>query len=133
MLTEMLKKNPTFQQMNEEDQMVMARLATEFETKTDYLYKSPEELQAATSLGNRFQWAALLNLEPSQGFIKAQMAQITQVAQRKALQDLQKQAMLGNVQAIKEINVLSGIMAQEDTNKIIVLHQITRPQLKEAQ
>lgn len=130
MLTEMLKKHPTFQNLPEEEQLVLARLAVEFEKSSDNLFKSPEELAESTGIGNRFQWATLLVLEPTQSYIKAQMAQLVQIAQRKAFHSLQQMAKTGNVQAAKEINELSGIMTQEETNKVIVLHQISRPSIQ---
>lgn len=130
MLTGMLKKHPTFQNLPEEDRLILARLATEFEKSSDNLFKSPEELTESTGIGNRFQWATLLVLEPTQSYIKAQMAQLVQIAQRKAFQSLQQMAKTGNVQAAREINELSGIMAQEETNKVIILHQISRPSIQ---
>ena len=123
----MLKKHPTFQNLPEEDRLILARLAAEFEKSSDNLFKSPEELVESTGIGNRFQWATLLVLEPTQSYIKAQMAQLVQIAQRKAFHSLQQMAKTGNVQAAKEINELSGIMAQEETNKVIVLHYVPRP------
>lgn len=112
--------------------MVMARLAQAFADNPDNLYKAPEELAEATQVGNREQWQALLLLEPTQGYIKGQMAQVTQVAARKGLMHLQTQAKAGNVQAVKQIYELSGILAQEESNKTVVLHQISRPKTKEA-
>jgi hypothetical protein len=131
MLTELLKKHPAFQELPLHEQEIFAKLATVFQESTDNLFKSPEELEESTGIGNRFQWARLLAFEPTKHYIESQMAQITQIAHRKAFLSLQKEATLGNVQAVKHINELSGIMENKDNNKIIVLHQIERPQVEQ--
>lgn len=134
MLTEMLRNSRHFQELPEEQRMIFARLASTFEESTDNLFKSPEELQSETLLGNRFQWASLLSMETTQQYIKGQIAQVLQTMQRKTLLSLKTEAAAGNVQAIKEIKELSGIMDRADTNKTIVLHQISRPKpVKEVQ
>jgi formyltetrahydrofolate hydrolase len=132
-LIEMLKKSPVFEPLSEEDKQIFARLAHAFESQSSNLFLAPDELEVSTSVGNRFQWSAFLVLEPVQAYIKTQMAQRTQIAQRKAVFHLEQQAKAGNVQAAKEINVLSGIMSQEDQNKVVILHQIQRPKLITAQ
>ena len=58
------------------------------------------------------------------------MSAQAQIAQRKTFQTLQVAAQQGNVQAAKEINELSGILQQYDNNKVIVLHQISRPKIQ---
>lgn len=103
------------------------RLASQLQENDDLLYLSPQELPEITEIGNQNQWQELLALEPTKHYITQRITQITQVAQRKALQALQEQAKNGNVQAIKEINELSGIMQKRDNNRIIVLHKIERP------
>jgi hypothetical protein len=123
----MLKLNQSFQQLPIHLQEVYARLSEAFSNTTDNLFKSPEDLAEATQVGNRNQWETFLNFEPTQAFIKQQMTSITQIAQRRAFLALQVQAQSGNVQAVKEINELSGIMSRSDDNRTIVLHQIARP------
>lgn len=127
MLVEMLRNHSVFETFTLEQQEVFARLATVFEQDHANLFRSPEELTRSTQLGNRFLWANFLALEPVQQYIKAQIAQSLQIMQRKTLQALQEQAQKGDVQAIKQIQFLAGIMEQQDNNKIIVLHQISRP------
>jgi hypothetical protein len=124
MLTNMLRNNEVFKSYPEEDQEIYLRLAYKFEESSNNLFLGPEELQKHLQLGNKEQWHTLLTMEPTQNFI--QMAEITRIAQRKAFLALQEQAKGGNVQAVKEINELSGIMDKRDDNKIIVLHQIDR-------
>jgi hypothetical protein len=65
-------------------------------------------------------------METTKQYIKAQMAFNVQIAQRKTLQSLEREANEGNVNAAKQINELSGILNNIDTNKIIVLHRVNR-------
>lgn len=127
MLVEMLKKNKTFQSMPLDQQEILARLATSFQEDFQYLYLSPEELSEETGIGNKNQWATLLSLDITSSYIKQQMGQQIQIAQRKGIQALQAQAMLGNTQATKQINELAGILNQADQNKVVVLIQVNRP------
>ena len=131
MLTQMLKQNQVFQKYTEEDQEIYLRLAHQFEQSSNYLFLSPEELPVQTRIGSKDQWQALLTLETTQAYIKGQMAQITQVAQRKAFLSLQEEARNGNVQAVKEINELSGIMEAKDNSRVIVLHRVNRKHIEE--
>lgn len=127
MLIEMLKQNQPFQMQPLDKQEIIIRLATEFEDNPLALYLTPEELQNKLNLGNKQQWFDFLNLDPVKNYIKTQMAHQSQIAQRKAFKSLQQQALDGNVQAVKEINELSGVMNQGDQNKTVVLHHIQRP------
>ena len=127
MLVEMLKKNKQFQNLPRDKQDILARLAAVFSEDFRYLYLTPEELQDETQIGNRGQWHELLSLDITNAYIRQQMGQQIQIAQRKAVQSLQAEAMRGNTQAAKQINELSGILNQTDSNKVVILHQITRP------
>lgn len=127
MLVEMLKKNKAFQQLNPEKQEILARLATEFQTEFKYLYLNPDELVEETGIGNRSQWQDLLGLDITSAYIKQQMGQQIQIAQRKAIQALTAESLKGNTQAAKQINELSGILNQNDTNRTVILMQIQRP------
>lgn len=128
MLVDMIRHHRSFQDnMTIEQQEIYLRLADVFADESANLFKSPEELSTSLNIGNKFQWASFLSLEPVQQYIRAEISRSLQVMQRKTLLALQQEAKMGNVQAIKEIKDLSGIMAQGDTNKVIVLHQIARP------
>lgn len=127
MLLDMIKNHASFQKMTYEQQQMTAILANTFEESPDNLFKSPDELAKDTSVGNRYTWASFLALEPVQQFIRAQIAQNLQIMQRKTLLALQREAQAGNVQAMKEIKELSGIMDRQDNNKVIVLHYVPRP------
>ena len=131
MLIEMLKESKSFQEKNPQDQEIIAVLANLFESNPNALYMTPQELTSTLRRGNKEQWNLFLNLEPTRNYIKAEMAHQAQVAQRKAFSSLATLAEEGNVQAAKEINELSGIMSQTDNNRIIVLHQVKRPEIKE--
>jgi hypothetical protein len=113
------------------EQEAFLALASKFENSSEAMYLSPDELTAKLKLGNKEMWTRFLNLEPVMSFIKSEMAHQARVAQRKAFLSLQKLALEGNVQAAKEINELSGIMSTTDDNKVIVLHQIQRPKVKQ--
>jgi hypothetical protein len=88
---------------------------------------NPEELEEATQIGSKDQWADLLKLQETKNYIKGQMANIAEIAQRKTFMSLVSQALSGNAQAAKQVQELSGIMNQQDTNRTIVLHRIPRP------
>lgn len=86
---------------------------------------TPEELEAQTGISQSI-WLDYLNKESTRQLISKRTAEDIEFAQRKALQSLAKEASRGNVQAIKEINQLSGILNQNN-NKQIVTHYIPRP------
>lgn len=122
MLTHNIRQYP----IPDEEKEIYLRLASKFQEKTEYLYYSYEELPDATQIGAQSHWQAFLQLEPVQVYIKAQMAEATRVAQRKALLALQKEAELGTVAAAREINELSGIMKKQQEQRTIILHYIER-------
>lgn len=127
MLTQMLKNSKDFQQLPAERQEILMRLATNFEEHSEHtLHLSPTELSNQLNIGNKNLWQDFLNLEPTRQFIKTQQAFNAQIAQRKAFQALEREANEGNVNAAKQINELSGILNQIDSNRIVVLHRIDR-------
>jgi glutathionyl-hydroquinone reductase len=126
-LLPMLKNSTHFQELTKEQQEILAILASQFEEHSEHtLHLSPTELADTLSIGNKKQWHDFLNLEPTQQYIKTQQAFNARIAQRKAFQALEREANEGNVNAAKQINELSGILNNIDTNKIIVLHHINR-------
>jgi hypothetical protein len=131
MLTQMLSTYQPFQELSPPQKAILTRLAQTFEQSTEYLFLSPDELQATTDLGTPEQWQTLLNLEPTHNFIKGQMAAISQIASRKAFQALLQSALGGNAQAAKQINELSGVLSSTDNNKVVVLTSVPRPKPKE--
>jgi hypothetical protein len=129
MLIDMLKQNPSFDALPIEKKEVIAKLAYEFEDNDFALYLDPKELADKLGVGSKQQWQEFLNIEQVRQYVNAQMANAAQVASRKTFMGLLNQGMNGNVQAIKEINELSGVMNSGDKNKVIVLHQIQRPKV----
>jgi hypothetical protein len=127
LLTEMLNNNVSFQQFPKSQQLIYTKLAETFEENDSLLLLTPVELATQTGTGSKQQWHDFLNYDPVRAYIKAQMASLATVAQRKAFQSLQKKANEGDVQAARQINELSGIMNSGDNNKVVVLHQIARP------
>jgi hypothetical protein len=133
MLIDTLKQSKQFQEMPMNQQEIIAALAFYFEQTEEALYMTPRQLEETTKRGTREQWQAFLQLEPVKNFIKAEMHHQAQVAQRQTFLALQQAAKSGNVQAAKEINELSGIMSQQDNNKVVVLIRVNRPSQKEDQ
>ncbi len=131
MLLDMLKSDKHFQDLPLPEQDLIARLAGAFIQDQSNIFKSAEELEESNDIGNISHWQRFLTLAPVMMYIKAQMAQIAQVASRKGFLSLQKEANGGNVQAIKQINELAGILNKADDNKVIVLHHIPRPETEE--
>lgn len=129
MLLESLKNNTVFQSLPQEKQEIFARLAEEFEDNELALYLSPAELSQTLQIGNKNSWQEFLNLEAVRQYIKGQMSQIAEVASRKTFLSLKREGESGNVQAVKQINELSGILNSGDKNKVVVLHRIERPKL----
>lgn len=128
MLLEMLNKNAQHTSLPRTQREIVDRLAATFESDEINLLKTPAELTATTQLGNKQQWQDFLNNDTVKAYIKGQMASMATVSQRKAFESLSRNAANGDVQAAKQINELSGILNQ-DSNKVIVLHQIKRGEL----
>ena len=127
MLPQMIRNSNNYQNMSEQEKEITMRLAEAFEENSEHtITLSPTELSTTLQLGNKKMWQDFLNLESTKQYIKAQMAFNAQVAQRKAFQSLEREATEGNVNAAKQINELSGILNNIDSNKIIVLHHIDR-------
>lgn len=127
MLTEMLNQSDTLNHLPLPEKRIIQTLAAKFQTQTNYLFMNPEELEEATEIGSKDQWTELLKLQETKSFIKGQMGAVAEIAQRKTFHALVHEAMRGNHQAAKQVQELSGIMNQQDTNRTIVLHQVPRP------
>jgi hypothetical protein len=127
MLTEMLNQSDTLDNYSLPQKRIIMTLASRFQTQTNLLFMNPEELEEYTAVGTKDQWQDLLKLQETKNYIKGQMAALAEIAQRKTFQSLVEQAMNGNAQAAKQVQELSGIMNQQDTNRTIILHQIPRP------
>jgi hypothetical protein len=132
MLKKMIRNSPNYQKMSTQEKEITMRLAEQFEEHNEHtLTLSPVELTETLDLGNKQLWQEFLNLESTRQYIKAQMAFNAQVAQRKAFQSLEREAISGDVNAAKQINELSGILNNIDTNKIVVLHRVNRGEQNE--
>lgn len=89
------------------------------------------ELSFNSQIGNPRIWQEFLQLEETQNYVQSQMRFLTDVAHRKAFAALQDKAMTGDTTAAKQINELAGVFQRGDDNKILILHQISRPQIQE--
>lgn len=127
MLTQMLQESGALEPLPLPQKTILLRLANKFQSQTNFLFMNAEELEEATGLGDKDQWADLLKMQETKNFIKGQMGAIAEIAQRKTFAALVQQALQGNHQAAKQVQELSGIMNQQDTNRVVVLHQIPRP------
>jgi hypothetical protein len=123
----MLQESDTLNKLQPQEQAIFARLADRFSENANYMFLDPIELTASTQLGTPDQWTQLLNMVETQNFIKGQMAFIGQVNQRKTYMSLVRLALEGNQQAAKQVQELSGIMNQQDSNRVIILHRVPRP------
>lgn len=133
MLTDMLNQSNSLNDMPLPQKTILMRLAQKFQSSTEYLFLDPQELQEQTMLGTTDQWFQLLNLQETKNFIKGQMAFLVQVSQRKTFASLVSMALGGGQgaqAAAKQVQELSGIMNQQDSNRVVVLHQIPRPKEK---
>jgi hypothetical protein len=133
MLSEMIQNNESFKMFPLSQQAIYLKLAETFEENDGMLLFTPSELSTQTTVGSKQQWHDFLNYDPVKAYIKSQMASLATVAQRKAFQSLQKKANEGDVGAARSINELSGIMNSGDNNKVVVMHQIARPRLKQSE
>lgn len=127
MLTEMLKESQTISTMTVPQQQIIYALANKFQSQQSYLFLNPEELTHHTGIGTKDDWYNLLNLQETKNYIKSSMAFLAQISQRKTFHSLVQMALDGNQQAAKQVQELSGVLNQQDTNRTIVLHQIPRP------
>lgn len=100
----------------------LMRLITEI---PNFYQMTPQELQDKTNVSQEH-WRDFLDEESTRQLIHRRLTEDTEVAHRKALQALSKEAQRGNVQAIKELNALSGILNQNN-NKQFITHYIPRP------
>lgn len=88
---------------------------------------TPTELEQLTKIDAKEWHQFISNNEQVRQLIHRRTNEDIEIAQRKALQALGKEAGRGNVQAIKELNQISGILNQQN-NKQFITHFIPRPQ-----
>lgn len=131
MLTEMLKESKSLTSLSVPQQQITLMLANKFQSQQSFLFLNPEELTQHTGIGTKDDWYNLLNLQETKNYIKGSMAFLAQISQRKTFHSLVQMALDGNQQAAKQVQELSGVLNQQDTNRTIVLHQIPRPQKEE--
>jgi hypothetical protein len=131
MLTQMINESGVLKDKTLPEQTILMTLASTFQNNTKLLFMEPEELVEETGIGTKDQWNEILRFQETQNFIKGQMAFISQIAQRKTFSSLVQSALGGNAQAAKQVQELSGVLNQVDSNKVIVLHYVPRPKEQE--
>lgn len=92
---------------------------------------SPDQLEDQTQIPAN-QWSSYLQQEEVRQRIHAKTLEDIEIAHRQAIVSLAKEAQRGNVQAIKELNQLSGILNQTN-NKQFITHFVPRPEPKQEQ
>jgi chromosome condensin MukBEF MukE localization factor len=131
MLTQMINESGVLKDKTLPEQTILMKLAARYQENTNFLFLDPEELQTESGIGTKEQWTELLRLQETQNFLKGQMQFLSQIAQRKTFQSLVTSALGGNAQAAKQVQELSGVLNQVDSNKVIVLHYVPRPKEQE--
>lgn len=112
------------------EQLVTQKLEKLAQSLPDFHRLNLEELEQRTNVPQQT-WATFIaSNEYIRQLIHRKTGEDIEFAQRKALNALAKEAARGNVQAIKELNQLSGILNQAN-QKQIVTHHIPRPTTKE--
>jgi hypothetical protein len=96
----------------------------------DFHTLTPQDLQHKTSIPSDIWYEFINTNEDIRQFIHRRTNEDIEFAHRRALAALSKEASRGNVQAIKELNQISGILNQNN-NKQYVTHYIPRPQDQE--
>lgn len=109
-----------------QDEMVILKLTKIAKEIPEFHTKSPIELQHETNIPENVWYDFINNNEQIRQFIHRRTNEDIEFAHRKALSALGNSAANGNVQAIKELNQLSGILNQNNS-KQIVTHYIPRP------
>lgn len=113
------------------EKIITARLMKISKELPDFHTLSPSEMSKITNISQDIWYEFLNNNEEIRQYIHRRTNEDIEIAHRKAMQALGDQASNGNVQAIKELNQLSGILNQNN-NKQIVTHYIPRPRQEDS-
>ena len=114
------------------EKIITAKLMKISKEIPDFHTMSPSELSKTTNISHDIWYEFLNNNEEIRQYIHRRTNEDIEIAHRKAMQALGDQASNGNVQAIKELNQLSGILNQNN-NKQIVTHYIPRPRQEDSE
>lgn len=135
-LTQLLQACPEFTDADHENyvpvhkQVIYLKMAEVFQTKQSHLYEDPEELVESTNMGTAEIWEEFINLDPVQIYAAARTKRLASVAARNSIRNLQKSAKKGDVQAIKYLNEVSGVLNAQNQQGTIILHYVPRPKSK---
>lgn len=106
---------------------IIQQKLSQIEKETSNFHRlSPTQLFEKTNIPEQY-WSDYLQQEDVRQRIANRLNDEIEIAHRQALIALAKQAAQGNVQAIKELNQISGILNQNN-NKQYITHYIPRPQ-----
>ena len=107
--------------------MITSKLLKIAKETPDFHIMSPQELSTTTKIAEDIWYDFINNNEEIRQYIQRRTQEDIEISHRKALAALGNAASLGNVQAIRELNQLSGILNQNN-NRQIVTHYIPRPE-----
>jgi hypothetical protein len=128
-LTEILQVHPEFTSKSPLERSITAALATAFQDSKKAFALGPDELVFELNRGTEQQWREFLAMTPVKNYIRQRLAEEADIASRKALSTLTREALSGDVQAINRLNDLAGLLNKGSSNKIVVLHRIPRPEV----
>lgn len=107
-------------------QLLVQQKLQKLEASMPFFHRlSPEQLEEHTQIPS-VQWSSYLQQEEVRQRIHAKVSEDIEIAHRQALTALTREAQRGNVQAIRELNQLSGILNQNNIRQFIT-HYIPRP------
>lgn len=115
--------------MNEQHLISQKLQKLELEIR-DFHHLTLQQLEQRTGIPQSV-WSNHLNKEDTRQRITQRLNEDIEIAHRAALYALTKEAQKGNIQAIKELNQLSGILNQQNA-KQVVTHYIPRPTKQQA-
>lgn len=135
-LTDLLKHCPEFTDSDHENyvpvhkQTLYLKMAESYQSRQSHLYEDPEELVETTQMGTSELWEEFINFDPVQLYASARSKRLASVAARNSIRNLQKRVKEGDVQAIKYLNEVFGVLNAQNQQGTIILHYVPRPKPK---
>lgn len=128
MLRKMVEQHPSFKSLPKMFQLAYPQLADLFERDPENIFRTTDELAEQHPEFSRDVWDEFLQFEPVKQFISVRTKRFIEQSARKAQRKLAEEAESGNVQAVKQLQELAGLLDAKENNKIIVTHFVPRTQ-----
>ena len=128
MLRKMVEQHPLFKSLPKMLQWAYPQLADLFERDPENIFRTTDELADQHPEFSRDVWDEFLQFEPVKQFISVRTKRFIEQSARKAQRKLAEEAESGNVQAVKQLQELAGLLDAKENNKIIVTHFVPRTQ-----